>query len=147
MQHLSTSVLDKIAARLTGAMSFRFILQPGIAVFLGARDGLLDAKAGTPPIIADIIFKPKPRERRLKSAFHRLLTPIVVATVLDAIAQYLIFKHITPLDALFVGTLVMGVPYALTRGVVNRIATAYRSRTGEVTDKAPTVDGESTNQV
>ena len=144
MQHLSTSVLDKIVARLTGAMSFRFILQPAIAVFLGIRDGLMDAKAGTPPFIADLIFNPKDRDRQLKSAFHRLLTPIIVATVLDAIAQHLIFGHINPLGALLVGTFVMGIPYALARGVSNRIATGLHSRNGETTDKAPSDDGGST---
>ena len=141
MQHLSTSVLDKIVARLTGAMSFRFILQPAIAVFLGIRDGLMDAKAGTPPFIADLIFNPKDRDRQLKSAFHRLLTPIIVATVLDAIAQHLIFGHINPLGAVLVGTFVMGIPYALARGVSNRIASGRRSRNWETTAKAPSGDG------
>ena len=136
MQNISTNVLDKIVARLTGAMSFRFILQPGIAVFLGIRDGLMDAKAGTPPFIADLIFNPKDRDRKLKSAFHRLLTPIIVATVLDTIAQHLIFGHINPLGAVIVGAFVMGIPYALARGVTNRIASGLRSRTGETTDKA-----------
>ena len=144
MQNLSTTVLDKIVARLTGEMSFRFMLQPAIAVFLGIRDGMMDAKASTPPYIADLIFSPKDRERQLKSAFHRLLTPIIVATVLDAIAQHLIFGHINPLGALLVGTFVMGIPYALARGVSNRIATGLRSRNGETTDKAPSDDGGST---
>ena len=136
MQYISTTVLDKIAERLTGAMSFRFMLQPAIAIILGIRDGLMDAKAGTPPFIADLIFYPKDRKRQLKSAFHRLLTPIIVATVLDAIAQHLIFGHINPVGALIVGTFVMGIPYALARGITNRIATGLRNRKGETTDKA-----------
>jgi len=144
MQDFLTNVLDKIVARLTGEMSFRFILQPVIAVILGIRDGLMDAKAGTPPFIADLIFSPKNRKRQLKSAFNRLLTPIIVATVLDAIAQYFIFGHINPLGAVLVGTFVMGIPYALARGVTNRIASELRSRNGESTDKAPADDGGST---
>lgn len=130
MQDIPTTVLDNLVARLIGEMSFRFILQPAIAIFLGIRDGLMDAKAGTPPFIADLIFNPKNRERQLKSAFHRLLTPIIVATVLDAIAQHLIFGRINPLGAVIVGTLVMGLPYALARGVSNRIATGLRNRNG-----------------
>ena len=144
MQDIPTTVLDKLVARLTGAMSFRFILQPAIAVFLGIRDGLMDAKAGTPPFIADLIFNPKDRKRQLKSAFRRLLTPIIVATVLDIIAQHLIFGHINPLGAVIVGTFVMGLPYALARGVSNRIATGLRNRKEESTDKAPSGDGGST---
>jgi hypothetical protein len=120
------NVVDNAIARLTGPMSFRFILQPAFAVFLGIRDGLMDAKAGTPPFIADLVFNPGTRKRSLKAAFHRLLTPIIVATVLDAIAQYLIFKHVRPLAALVVGTFVMGLPYAAARGVTNRIVSARR---------------------
>ena len=144
MQSTSTTLVDKLVSRLTGEMSFRFVLQPVIAVFLGIRDGLMDAKAGTPPFIADLIFNPKDRERQLKSAFHRLLTPIIVATVLDAIAQHLIFGHVNLLGAVMVGTFVMGLPYALARGASNRIATGLRSRKGETAGQAPAADGGST---
>ncbi len=119
-------VVEKMIARLTGPMSFRFILQPAVAVFLGIRDDLMDAKAGTPPFIADLVMNPKNRKRSLKAAFKRLLTPILVATVLDAIAQYLIFKHVRLVGALLVGAFVMGLPYAAARGISNRVATALR---------------------
>jgi len=122
MYLFSAEFINDLAARLTGPLHFRFILQPGIAIFLGIRDGLMDAKAGTPPFIYDLVFRPQDRRRRLKAAFHRLLTPIVVATVLDAIAQHLIFKHVRPLHALLVGTFVMGLPYSLARGITNRLA-------------------------
>ncbi len=119
-------IVDNVVARLTGPMSFRFILQPAVAVFLGIRDGLADAKAGTPPFVADLILNPKNRRRSLKAAFGRLLTPILVATVLDAIAQYLIFKHVRLVGALLVGAFIMGLPYAAARGISNRVATALR---------------------
>jgi len=116
-------IVQGIVARVTGPMSFRFMLQPAVAILLGVRDGLADAKAGTPPFIYDLLFSPKDRSRDLKSALKSLLKPIVVATILDCIAQYLIFKHVRLIPALLVGTLVMGLPYALARGITNRIAT------------------------
>ncbi len=128
MYIFSSKFLDDMAARLTGAMSFRFILQPTVAVILGIKDGLKDAKAGTPPFVFDLLFHPKNRRRNLKSAFRRLLVPIIVGTVLDAIAQYLIFKQIHPLPAVMVGAFVMGVPYSVARGLTNRIATARRGK-------------------
>lgn len=115
--------LDEMLARLTGPMNFRFIVQPLVAIVLGMRDGRLDARAGTPPFIFDLIFKPKDRKRQLKSAFKSLLTPIIIGTILDAIAQYLLFKHVRPLPALFVGICVMGIPYSFARGITNRIVT------------------------
>jgi hypothetical protein len=134
MYVFSEKFLDDLAARVTGPMSFRFIVQPLVAVFLGFRDGRMDAKAGTPPFIFDILFRPADRKRQLGSAFHRLLTPIIVATVLDAIAQYLIFKHVRPLPALLVGTFLMGLPYSLARGLTNRVVTALHRKSGEKDD-------------
>ena len=128
-------VVDGIVARLTGPMSFRFGLQPAVAIVLGIRDGLADARAGTPPFIYDLVFRPRDRGRNLKSALKALLTPIIVATILDCIAQYLIFKHVRPGVALVVGAFVMGLPYALARGVSNRIAT-FRQH-GEKPQVAP----------
>ncbi len=127
MYLFSDEFVNDLAARVTGPMSFRFILQPAIAVFLGIRDGLLDARAGTPPFVADLIFRPQDRARRLKTALHRLLTPILIAVLLDAIAQYLIFHRVRPVAALLVGTFVMGIPYAVARGLANRVASAWRT--------------------
>jgi len=116
-------IINGIVARVTGPMSFRFILQPLVAILLGIRDGLADARAGTPPFIYDFLFRPEDRRRDFASALKSLLYPIILGTILDCIAQYLIFKHVRLVPALLVGTLVMGVPYALARGVTNRIAT------------------------
>jgi hypothetical protein len=116
------NVLDNIAARLTGPMSFRFIVQPVIAIILGIRDGITDAKAGTPPFIYDLIFKPEDRKESLKGVLKRLRVPVIIGTVFDAIAQYLIFKSIRPLPAILVGVTVIGIPYTLARGLTNRIA-------------------------
>jgi NhaP-type Na+/H+ or K+/H+ antiporter len=110
-------------------MNFRFILQPLIAIFvLGMKDGRMDAKAGMPPFIFDLILRPEHRRRDLKSAFHRLLVPVIVGAILDGIAQYLIFKHIRPGAALLVGAFVMGIPYSLSRGITNRIVSARMKR-------------------
>jgi hypothetical protein len=131
MYLFSREFVNDLVARLTGPLHFRFILQPSIAIFLGIRDGLMDAKAGTPPFIYDLIFRPQNRRRQLAAAFHKLLTPIIVATVLDAIAQYLIFRHVRPLHALLVGMFVMGLPYSVARGITNRIASRRRKTAAE----------------
>lgn len=120
MYIFSSEFLDDLAARIAGPMSFRFIIQPIVAVILGIRDGRLDAKAGTPPFIYNVIFKKEHYRSQFRNALHSLLTPVIVGMILDAIAQYLIFKHIRPLPALLVGTFIMGVPYSLSRGISNR---------------------------
>ncbi len=124
MYLFSSQFLEDLVARLTGPMSFRFFLQPAVAVMLGIRDGIMDAKAGAPPFVYNVVFCSRDRKAALKGALRTLSTAIVVGTVLDAIAQYLIFKKIHPLPALLVGAFVMGVPYSLARGISNRIASA-----------------------
>ncbi len=121
MYIFSSEFLDDMVARIAGPMSFRFIIQPMVAVILGIRDGRLDAKAGTPPFIYNVIFKKEHYRRQFRNALHSLFTPVIVGIALDAIAQYLIFKHIRPLPALLVGTFIMGVPYSFSRGISNRI--------------------------
>jgi hypothetical protein len=140
MNELAQKVVEGIVARVVGPMSFRFIMQPAIAVLLGIRDGRLDAKAGTPPYIFDLVFKPEDRHRAISSALQSLLTPVIVGTVLDAIAQFLIFQRIHLLPALLVGAFVMGVPYSLARGISNRVITAMRKDTSgpaEATQEQP----------
>jgi hypothetical protein len=57
-----------------------------------------------------------------------VLKPVILGIVLDGIAQYLIFKQIRPVAAILVGGLVIGVPYALARGVTNRIASLRKKK-------------------
>ena len=113
--------LEDLVARLTGPMHFRLILQPLVAIALGIRDGLKDARAGRPPFIMDLLVRPEARKRQLKRALQSLIKPLIVAIVLDAVAQYLMFGTIYPGAAVFVGVVVMAVPYALARGLTNRI--------------------------
>jgi hypothetical protein len=112
-------------------MSFRFMLQPAVAMLLGIRDGKNDAKAGAPPFIFDLIFHPENRQRDFSSAMKSLVKPIIIATVLDLIAQYLIFQHVRFIPGLIVGTFVMGLPYSLARGITNRIITARKNSLAE----------------
>lgn len=128
MYIFSRKFLEDIAARLTGPMSFRFIVQPVIAIILGIRDGILDARAGTPPFIYDVIFKPEDRRKQLKSALKAVLKPVILGIVLDGIVQYLMFKQIWPVAAILVGSLVIGVPYALARGLTNRIVSLRKKK-------------------
>jgi len=126
--------LEDLVARLTGPMHFRLILQPLVAIALGIRDGLKDARAGRPPFIMDLLVRPEARKRQLKRALQSLTKPLIIAIVLDAVAQYLMFGTIYPGAAVFVGVVVMAVPYSLARGLTNRIvsgrtrATAARAR-------------------
>ena len=123
MFFLADTFINKIFARLTGPMNFRFIFQPLAAILYGIKDGKMDAKAGEPPFIFDFIRNPHKRERNIKRALKRLLIPIIVGILLDGIAQHLIFKNVNIIGAVLMGTFIMGLPYSLARGISNRIFT------------------------
>lgn len=122
------AIFEELVARVvSGPMHFRLILQPLMAVLLGIRDGHHDAKAGTPPLIWSLVFHTEHSKLRLVNVLHRLTRPVIIATVIDAIVQDLMFQHVRPLTALIVGILLMGLPYSIARSLSNRIITMRRS--------------------
>ncbi len=125
MKEIFETVVERVIARVTGPMSLRFVLQPAMAILLGIRDGRLDARAGAPPFGWALVFM-KGRKAAVKSALSALLVPIIIGSLMDAIAQYLIFHQVRPFWALVMGTLVMGLPYIAARGISNRIVTAMK---------------------
>ena len=134
---MATPLIDGIAARLTGPMNFRFILQPLVAILLGIRDGRADAKNGTPPFLFLLFTEPENRRRNLVQAAKGLIVPIALGTVLDEISQYLIFRDepgrlmiVHPLPALVVGTTVIGLPYVLARSLTCKLLTRNKNRVG-----------------
>jgi hypothetical protein len=107
-------------------MNLRFIVQPIIAAILGIRAGIHDARQATPPFIWSLCARPSGWKLQLKQAREQLVIPLVVAIVLDGIVQYLLFQRIRFLGAVVLGTILMGLPYSLARGVTNRIVSARR---------------------
>src|SRR5919202_294509 len=59
-------ILASLLARLSGPGEFRFVWQPLVAVLLGVRDGMNDAKAGRPPYIWGLFFNAAERRAMLQ---------------------------------------------------------------------------------
>ena len=116
------AILDELTIRVsTGPMQLRFILQPTMAAILGVRAGLVDATTGMPPFIWSLLSWRAVSKPHLEIALRHVAGPILIAAVLDAIVQYTMFRHVRPLAALIVGTVLMALPYAVGRGLSNRI--------------------------
>jgi hypothetical protein len=124
---LLDTVAERIVARVVGPMSLRLVFQPLVALLLGIRDGAMDAKAGEPPFIIDLIVDRENRRAKLAGVLKSLSKTIIIATVFDMIAQYLIFDQVRVIPAIIVGVFLLSVPYSLARGITNRIVTARRS--------------------
>lgn len=113
--------------RLDGPMHFRFIVQPLVAMLLGVRAGLRDARAGEPPFLSAVARLPERRRERMMSALGDLTTVLIVAAVLDAAYQLVVHRGIYLFELLLTVAVLALVPYALVRGPAARLV-AWRQR-------------------
>jgi hypothetical protein len=123
-----SDVMGRFIARLTGPLKGRFILQPIMAILLGIRHGVHDAKVGRLPILWDLFDRSKGHKPNLREALKTWLVPLVIATVLDGIVQYLMFGWVRLSGAVTAGVTLMALPYLIARAVTNRIV-SWRNRT------------------
>jgi len=93
-----------------------------MAIVLGVRDGLHDAREGHTPFLCDLYTRSENREAQIHKVLDRLAIPLIVAIALDGIVQLMLFDRIRPLGAILVGTTALGVPYSVARELTNRIA-------------------------
>jgi hypothetical protein len=114
-------IVNNIIATITGPLGFRFILQPTVAILLAIRDGRIDAQLKKAPFLFDSITNPTHRRTNIRSALRSILTSIIVGIITDAIAQHLIFHQVRIVSAVFVGCIVISLPYLIMRGLTNRI--------------------------
>lgn len=126
----SGQFFEDLPARLTGPGRFRFVLQPLVAIFLGWRSGMTDAKAGRPAYLLGLLSGRADRRELLRSGLAAVRDLVAVAIVLDAVSQLLIYRQVHPGAALVVGPVLISVPYAVARALTNRVATLTRRDAG-----------------
>jgi hypothetical protein len=118
----SWEFLADLPRRLMGPGRFRFVFQPLVAILLGIRAGRGDARAGRPPYLLAIIAHAQHRRQMLAETVQALSNIVLVGILLDAVSQWLILGVAHPGAAIVVGPVLIASPYALARGVSNRIA-------------------------
>jgi len=111
-----------LLTRLSGPGRLRFIVQPTVAILLGARDGVKDARAGAPAFLWALAFHEQHRREMLRSGFASVSDLVAVAVLLDLISQFLIFREIRPGAALILGPVLIGIPYSVSRALGNRLS-------------------------
>jgi len=118
----SWEFLADLPRRLMGPGRFRFVFQPLVAILLGIRAGRGDARAGRPPYLLAIIAHAQHRRQMLAETVQGLSNIVLVGILLDAVSQWLILGVAHPGASIVVGPVLIASPYALARGVSNRIA-------------------------
>jgi hypothetical protein len=126
----SRQFLEELPQRFTGPGRLRFILQPTIAILIGLRGGLADARAGRPPYLFGLIMGGQSRRDLVRSGWAAVRNLVAMGIVLDAVAQLLIYRQVHPGAALVVGPFMIGLPYAVSRALTNRVAMAFGRGSG-----------------
>lgn len=121
MDFFSGHYMHDIVQGLHGPGKFRFFIQPLIAILLGFRDGRLDAKEGRPPYFLHLLKNPQLRPELWKSGFSSFAKPFILAWIVDTAFQILVLGHWNPFEALIVALCLIVLPYAMARGLTNRM--------------------------
>ena len=118
----SRQFLEELPARFTGRGRLRFILQPTIAILLGVRGGLRDARAGHPPYLFGLIFAGGRRRELLRSGLAAIRNLLAAGIILDLVFQLVLYRSVHPGAAVVIGPILICAPYALSRALSNRVA-------------------------
>lgn len=129
-----------LIGRTDGPMTFRFFLQPTMALILALIDGVRDARAGKAPY-ASRMMRSSAREdlalwREGVTATARIL---VLGVIMDAIYQVRVYGGFPyPLEAFVLAVALGFIPYLVLRGPFTRLAARwFRSHPSSHKDATP----------
>ncbi len=130
---VSTNELDRvwrnIAARPGGPMTFRFLLQPAMAVLAAWRDGAADARLQRTPYLTAILTGVGGRGSRLWEGIVSTARILILGVVMDVVYQLVFLDKFYPAKSAIVAVLLAFVPYVVLRGPFGRIAGHWSART------------------
>lgn len=101
-----------------GPMSFRFYLQPIMAIIAAVHDGINDARTGRTPYMQKLISRSGHLSETLGEALHATARIVLLALGMDAIYQLTVLDTFYPGEMVMVALLLAVVPYVLTRGPI-----------------------------
>jgi hypothetical protein len=122
MDDTLTRFASNLLDRLEGPFSFRFLLQPIMAMLYATRDGLADAREHRPPYFWSLFTRPGERRHLLSEGWTAVTRVIVLGVVMDVLYQLIVFRWIYPGELAVVVLGLAFVPYVLLRGPIERIA-------------------------
>jgi hypothetical protein len=109
-------------------MSFRFILQPVMALIAALRDGIKDARTGRSPYFWTIVSEPGKRAGRLREGLNATARILLLGLAMDVIYQIMVLKRFYPAEAVIIAVMLAFVPYFFIRGPIARIARRWYGR-------------------
>jgi hypothetical protein len=117
----SKQFLEELPQRFIGPGRMRFILQP-MAILLGVRGGLADAKVGNPPYLLGLLSSSGRRKELLQSGVAAIRNLLAAGIIMDVVFQLIIYRSVHPGAAPLVGPILICLPYTLSRALTIRVA-------------------------
>lgn len=130
MEEILGRILGNLGDRVGGPMTFRFVLQPAVAVFLGVRDGLRMGRAGMPVVTWGTHSTPGRDRALLRVMWRSVRVLVLVALTLDLIYQVVVQGSLYPGEAVIVGVTITLAPYLVVCSVVSACV-CYRNSLSE----------------
>ena len=122
MIDILSRIWQDLSGRIDGPLSFRFILQPLMAIFFATRDGIQDAKRNDPAYFSALVTDPEHRAQRLRRGWKSVGRVFCFAILMDVVYQILVLRRIYPTEILIVAVALAIIPYVALRGPVRRAA-------------------------
>jgi len=119
MDDIVARIFENLVGRLHGPMQFRLIMQPAMACFFAVKDGMKDAREGSPLYFWALLTEPGHRKELLRAGWKSVGRTFILGLVMDTIYQIWQLKAFYPFEAIVVATTLAIVPYLLVRGPVN----------------------------
>jgi hypothetical protein len=124
---LWSDILD----RPGGPMTFRFILQPAMAIIAAVRDGVHDARVGRRPYVWALIHGVRDTQGRSGRLWEGIISTariIILGVVMDTVYQWVELSTFYPAQAAVIAILLAFVPYIVLRGPIARMAHHWIAR-------------------
>ena len=121
MEDFLANRLADIIGRIHGPMNFRIYIQILVAVVLGVRAGLRDARDGNPPYFWSLAFNSEHRRALLQGGWKDIAKLFAAALALDVVYQIIALHMVYPLESVIVATLLAVIPYLVVRAAVTRM--------------------------
>jgi hypothetical protein len=121
---------DDIADRIHGPMTFRFYLQPAMALLTALPDGISDARLGHKSFLWSTLWEPGAPTGRLREGLISTARVVLLGISMDVIYQFKALDRFYPVEALVMAILLAVIPYFVFRWIVERIARWWFARKG-----------------
>jgi hypothetical protein len=119
-----------ILDRIHGPMTFRFYLQPTMALLAALPDGIRDARLGHKSFFWSALWDRNASTGRLREGAISTARVVLLGISMDVIYQFKVLDRFYPAEALMMAILLAVIPYFIFRWIVERVATWWFARKG-----------------